>query len=58
MGGTIINSFPSQIPWSSIHLWAEVNGYTEFEEFLLNHCILAMDAEYIRLYGEQQKQQK
>lgn len=56
MGGTIINSAPVEIPWSSVHLWAEVNEYTESEEFFLDTCIRAMDAEYIKWYAERQKQ--
>jgi hypothetical protein len=43
MGGMIIRSRPSRIPWSVVRLWARHHRMTHAELQLLYACIRAMD---------------
>ena len=43
----MIRSRPGRIPWTAIQKWSEVHGYTQDRREMLEHCIQAMDAEFL-----------
>ncbi|GCD52973.1 hypothetical protein [Acetobacter pasteurianus] len=48
LGGTIIESCPSFIPWEVVKSWAQHHGYTHAEMAFLDRCLAAMDGVFIR----------
>ncbi len=55
MGGTVIRSEPSYIPWTKVQHWTEARGIFPDDAALLDHCIRVLDADYITWWREVNK---
>lgn len=55
MGGTIITPYPTAIPWTAVHMWADAQGYDEGDTLFLDAALIAMDGVFLAWWGEQQK---
>jgi hypothetical protein len=54
MGGTIIKSRPRRIPWTAVRAWSRHHRHSPDDMELLDHCLMAMDEEYLAWWQERQ----
>ena len=52
LGGAMIRSVPTSLPWSVIQRWIEVHDLSAWSAELLQHCLAMMDKVYLEWWRE------
>ncbi|CDG41310.1 MULTISPECIES: phage tail assembly chaperone [Asaia] len=52
LGGGFIESRPEPIPWSALTRWAAHYGLSVQEMTLLERCVIALDAVYLKHWSD------